>query len=72
MTNANNAAATSPQPATEGMRGEIEKKWGKFSADEVVALKDKDDLIAQVATKYGLDKTEARRDVDTFAKGRQL
>lgn len=70
MTNVSNAAA----PGTDalGMRGEIEKKWGKFSADEVVALKDKEDLIVQVASKYGIEKSAARRDVDTFAKGRQL
>jgi len=72
MTNVSNAAAASPSTAVQGMRGEIENKWGKFAAAEVVALKDKDDLIAQVATKYGIDKGAARRDVDTFAKGRQL
>lgn len=55
-----------------GMRGEIQKKWGKFSAQEISALKDKDDLVAQVQTKYALDKTQAQRDVDAFAKGRQL
>ena len=54
------------------MRGEIQKKWGKFSAQEISALKDKDDLVAQVQTKYALDKTQAQRDVDAFAKGWQL
>jgi uncharacterized protein YjbJ (UPF0337 family) len=55
-----------------GMRGEIQQKWGKFSAQEIAALKDKDDLVAQVQTKYSLDKTQAQRDVDAFARGRQL
>ena len=55
-----------------GMRGEIQQKWGKFSAQEISALKDKDDLVAQVQTKYALDKAQAQRDVDAFAKGRQL
>jgi hypothetical protein len=55
-----------------GMRGEIQQKWGKFSAQEITALKDKDDLVAQVQTKYSLDKAQAQRDVDAFAKGRQL
>jgi hypothetical protein len=55
-----------------GMRGEIQRKWGKFSAQEIAALKDKDDLVAQVQAKYSLDKTQAQRDVDAFAKGRQL
>ena len=58
-------------PAT-GMRGEIQQKWGKFSAHEITALKDKDDLVAQVQAKCSLDKTQAQRDVDAFAKGRQL
>ena len=63
------AVATSP---TAGMRGEIEAKWGKFSPAEITALKSKDDLVAQVQTKYSLDKAQAQRDVDAFAKGRQL
>jgi len=54
------------------MRREIEQKWGKFSAQEIKALKDKDDLVAQVQTKYSLDRAQAQRDVDAFAKGRQL
>jgi hypothetical protein len=55
-----------------GMRGEIQQKWGKFSAQEIAALKDRDDLVTQVQAKYSLDKTQAQRDVDAFARGRQL
>ena len=33
---------------------------------------DKDDLVAKVQTKYALDKVQAQKDVDAFAKGRQL
>ena len=55
-----------------GMRGEIQQKWGKFSAQEITALKDRDDLVVQVQAKYQLDKAQAQRDVDAFAKGRQL
>jgi len=58
-------------PAT-GMRGEIQAKWGKFSAHEIAGLKDNHDLVAQVQAKYSLDKTQAQRDVDAFARGRQL
>jgi uncharacterized protein YjbJ (UPF0337 family) len=60
------------QAPAAGMRGEIQQKWGKFTAQEITALKDKDDLVAQVQTKYALDKAQAQRDVDAFAKGRQL
>ena len=65
--------ADSAKPASVGgMRREIQQKWGKFSTQEIAALKDRDDLVAQVQTKYSLDKTQAQRDVDAFAKGRQL
>jgi hypothetical protein len=58
--------------ASGGMRGEIQQKWGKFNAQEIAALKDKNDLVAQVQTKYQLDKAQAQTDVDSFARGRQL
>ncbi len=65
--------ADNAKPASAvGMRGEIQQKWGKFSAQEIAALKDRDDLVVQVQTKYSLDKTQAQRDVDAFARGRQL
>jgi hypothetical protein len=68
---------TSNQPASTagsniGMRSEIQVKWSKFSSQEIAALKNKDDLVAQIQTKYQLDRTQAQRDVDAFAKGRQL
>ena len=55
-----------------GMRGDIQKQWSKFTYEEVFALKSKDELVAKVQTKYALDKTQAQKDVDAFAKGRQL
>ena len=55
-----------------GMRSEIQKRWSKFTHEEVTALKNKDDLVAKVQTKYALDKAHAQKDVDAFAKGRQL
>jgi hypothetical protein len=55
-----------------GMRSQIQTKWGKFSAQEIADLQTKDDLVTQVQTKYALDRAQAQRDVDAFAKGRQL
>jgi hypothetical protein len=49
------------------MRDEIQQKWGKFSSQEIAALKDNDDLVAQVQAKYSLDKAKAQRDVDAAA-----
>jgi hypothetical protein len=63
------ASSTSGAP---GMRGEIAQKWDKFSATEIAAIKDKDDLVSQVQTKYGLDRSKAQSEVDAFAKGRLL
>ena len=64
--------STQPGASPTGMRSEIGQKWSKFSAQEVAALKSKDDLVAQVQSKYQLDRTQAQKDVDAFAKGRQL
>ena len=51
---------------------DISAKWGKFSEDELGALKDKDDLVTQIVAKYSLDKAQALRDVDMVLKGRQI
>jgi hypothetical protein len=67
---------TNNQPTSTGsntgMRSEIQVKWSKFTSQEIAALKNKDDLVAQVQTKYALDRAQAQRDVDAFAHGRQL
>jgi hypothetical protein len=49
---------------------EIRGKWGKFSEQELSDLKNGDDLAAQIAAKYGLDKDIAQRDVTALLKGR--
>ena len=64
--------STGVQGSGPGMRGEIQKQWSKFTYQDVAELKSKDDLIAQVQSKYQLDKVQAQNDVDAFAKGRQL
>jgi hypothetical protein len=58
--------------APSGMRDEIAQKWPKFTAAEVAALNSKEDLITGVQSKYSLDKAQAQKEVDSFAKGRQL
>lgn len=67
-----NANAASATTAAAPYRSEIGKQWDKFTAAEIANLKDKDDLVAQVQAKYGLEKAQAQKDVDSFAKGRQL
>ncbi|MGC2395104.1 MAG: hypothetical protein WA579_03805 [Rhodomicrobium sp.] len=49
---------------------ELCTKRGKFSEQDLAALKGKDDLVSQVQTRYGLNKEQALRDVDALLKGR--
>lgn len=69
---AENTNATSSAASNAGMRSEIIGKWSKFSESDVAELKTKDDLVSAVQSKYTLDKPQAQKDVDAFAKGRQL
>lgn len=72
MSNITQPEFDKPTIAATGMRAEIQQKWGKFDAQEIAALKDSDDLVAKIQAKYQLDSLQAQRDVDAFAKGRQL
>jgi hypothetical protein len=76
MTNvASNAAATKLETAAETRQvvlTEIRAKWGKFSEQDLSALKGDDDLVTQLAAKYGIETTQAQRDVDGLTKGRQI
>lgn len=49
---------------------EIQEKWGKFSEQDLVALKGKDDLVSQVKSRYNLDQAQAQKDVDALLSGR--
>ena len=76
MTNlATNAAAAIPPTAAETKQivlKEVGAKWGKFSEQDLSALKSKDDLVTQLAAKYSMEKVQAQRDVDALLKGRQI
>jgi hypothetical protein len=66
------AGAGSPAETKRILLKDIGAKWGKFSEQELGALKNKDDLVTQVVAKYSLDKVQAQRDVDAVMKGRQI
>ena len=75
MTNTTSTAAAKPDMTAETKRivlKEIGAKWGKFSEQDLSALKGNDDLINQVVAKYGLEKAQAQRDVDALLKGRHI
>jgi hypothetical protein len=69
MTNATSAsasaAAVSPGIETgtkKAVLTEIRTKWGKFSEQELSALKSNDDLVTQLVAKYNLDRPQAQRE----------
>ena len=71
----NSVAGSVPSPNPETKQivlEEIMAKWGKFSEQDLPALKGKDDLVKEVVAKYGLERGQAQRDVDALLKGRQI
>ncbi len=76
MTNVtSNPSGSNPKTAVETRQivlKEIGVKWNKFSEQDLSVLKGKDDLVTQIAAKYGLEKVQAQRDVDALLKGRQI
>lgn len=76
MTNvASNASAAKPATPAETKEivlKEVAAKWGKFSEQDLAALKGKDDLVTQIVAKYSIEKGQAQRDVDALLNGRQI
>jgi len=70
--NTASANNSNPAEAKQILLKDISSKWGKFSEQELGALKNKDDLITQVVAKYSIDKAQAQREVDAVMKGRQI
>ena len=71
LNNASANAGNSPESKRILLKN-IGAKWGKFSEQELGALKTNDDLVTQVAAKYSFDKAQAQQDVDAVMKGRQI
>jgi hypothetical protein len=71
---ADRRTASTPTSAEIGqvVRQEIGAKWIKLSAHDLSALKDRDDLVRQVVSRYGIEKSQAQRDVDFVLQGRQI
>ncbi len=70
---ASHATLAKPETAARTKQivcNEIRLKWGKFSDQDL--SKDNNDLVTQLATKYGLEKAQAQRNVDALMKGRQI
>ena len=61
-----------PAEAKQILLKDISSRWGKFSEQELDALKSKDGLVSQIVAKYSIDKSQAQSDVDAVMKGRQI
>ena len=61
-----------PAEAKQILLKDISSRWGKFSEQELGALKNRDDLVTQIVAKYSIDKAKAQSDVDAVMKGRQI
>ena len=61
-----------PAEAKQILLKDISSRWGKFSEQELDALRSKDDLVTQIVAKYSIDKAQAQSDVDAVMKGRQI
>jgi hypothetical protein len=76
MSNASDTSAANPIGTAAAARQivlkEVGAKWGKFSEQDLSALKSKDDLVTQVVAKYSLEKGQAQRDVDALLRGRPI
>ena len=70
--NTASASTGNTSEAKQILLKDIGAKWGKFSEQELGAIKNKDDLVTQVVAKYSIDKVQAQRDVDAVMKGRQI
>jgi hypothetical protein len=72
---ASNPSTAEPHTAAETRQivlKEVGAKWGKFSQQDLSALKGKDDLVTQIVAKYSLERNQVQRDVDALLKGRQI
>jgi hypothetical protein len=64
--------ASTPAEVQQIVRREVGAKWNKLSEQDLSALKNRDDLVREVVSRYGIEKSEAQRDVDSLLQGRPI
>jgi hypothetical protein len=69
------ASSTAPTPMqaraeAKMLRAEIGNRWDKFTQPELDALRNNDDLVAQLVAKYGLGQDAATREAAALVRGR--
>ena len=58
--------------AMRALHGDIRARWPRFTDFELGALANTEDLVNQVAIKYGLEPARARCEVAGVLKGRRV
>ncbi|MFO0993435.1 MAG: hypothetical protein U1E67_16065 [Hyphomicrobiales bacterium] len=72
MNTVNSSTQQTPAETNKIILKDIKAKWDKFSEQDLTALKNKDELVTQVMSKYNVEKPNAVRDVDALLKGREF
>jgi hypothetical protein len=67
-----NAPLSTAAEIRQMVRTQVGAKWNKLSEQDLSALKDRDDLVRQVVSRYGIEKSQAQCDVDSFLQDRQI
>jgi hypothetical protein len=55
----------------DSILNDIAARWRRFSRKDLAVLESTDELVTQLAAKYGLDRIDAQRDVDELLAGRR-
>ena len=51
------------------LKGEARRKWGKLTGDDIEAVAgNKDILVGRLQQRYGKEKSDAEREVNTWLK----
>jgi len=66
------SAETASAAARQIVRRDVGARWDRFSEQELSALESRDDLVREVVSRYGIEDSEAQRDVDSVLKGRRI
>jgi uncharacterized protein YjbJ (UPF0337 family) len=54
----------------EQTKGTVRQKWGKLTNDDVQVIKgERDKLVGKLRERYGYEKDEAEKQVDTWVSG---
>jgi hypothetical protein len=66
------AAFASFSETKRSILNDIRSRWATFSEDDLGKLRSNDDLINEIAARYGVDRAQAQSDVEFVMQGRQI